>query len=60
MAIYKFCPDQTESPVARARFVNLPSDRSAKAHARSVLDIYPLSRLVQIWEGERLVDSVAR
>lgn len=60
MAIYTFCPDQAESPVERVRFVNLPSDRSAKMHARSVLETYPQSRQVQIWDGERLVDSVAR
>ncbi|MDB5461258.1 MAG: hypothetical protein JWO72_2999 [Caulobacteraceae bacterium] len=60
MVIYTFCPDQGDGPTARLRFINLPSDRSAKAHARAVLDTYPASRRVQIWDGERLVDDIAR
>jgi hypothetical protein len=60
MAIYTFRPEQTEGAAQLMRFVNLPTDRSAKVHARTVLDIYPLFGAVQIWEGERLVDNIAR
>ncbi len=60
MAIYTFCPDDAEGPTSRMRFVNLPSDRSAKVHARSVLATYPQLRRVRIWDGERLVDNIAR
>jgi hypothetical protein len=60
MAIYTFRPDRSDGPSQLMRFVNLPSDRSAKVHARVVLDTYPRSASVQVWEGERLVDSVAR
>ena len=60
MAIYTFRPDQHDRPKSLLRFVNLPSDRSAKAHAKSVLAAYPASRGVEIWDGERLVDNIAR
>jgi hypothetical protein len=60
MAIYTFRPDQTDGSKSLLRFVNLPSDTSAKAHAKSVLATYPGSRGVQIWDGERLVDAIAR
>lgn len=60
MAIYTFQPDKTDGASQLLRFVNLPSDQSAKAHARTLLDVHPRSGAVQIWEGERLVDSIAR
>jgi hypothetical protein len=60
MAIYTFRPDSNDGRKSLMRFVNLPSDGSAKAHAKAVLATYPQSRGVQIWDGERLVDSVAR
>jgi hypothetical protein len=60
MAIYTFRPDKTEGDSQLLRFVNLPSDKSAKLHARTLLDVHPRSGAVQIWDGERLVDSVAR
>jgi hypothetical protein len=60
MTIYTFRPNHDDGPGALIRFVNLPSDSLAKAHAWSVLDDHPASGSVQVWEGERLVDSVAR
>jgi hypothetical protein len=60
MAIYTFRPDKTDGASQLLRFVNLPSDKSAKVHARTVLDVDSRFRAVQIWDGERLVDSVAR
>ena len=60
MAIYTFRPDTSEGSSMLMRFVNLPSDRLAKAHARTVLDTYRRAASVQIWDGERLVDSVLR
>jgi hypothetical protein len=60
MAIYTFRPDKTDGVSQLLRFVNLPSDKSAKVHARTLLDVHPRSGAVQIWDGERLVDSIAR
>ncbi len=60
MAIYTFRPDKGDGKSLLMRFVNLPTDLAAKLHARTVLATYPRSDLVQIWDGERLVDSVAR
>ena len=60
MAIYTFRPDKSDGPSMLMRFVNLPSDRLAKVHALTVLDTYRRAASVQIWDGERLVDSVLR
>ena len=60
MAIYTFRPDKADDQQLLLRFANLPSDNSAKNHARTVLDIYPRFEAVQIWDGERLVDSIGR
>jgi hypothetical protein len=60
MAIYTFRPDQADDTALLMRFANLPSDISARSHAHTVLALYPRFGAVQVWEGERLVDSVAR
>jgi len=60
VAIYTFRPDQGDGKSRLMRFVNLPSDLAAKMHARTVLATYPRCETVQIWDGERLVDSIAR
>ncbi len=60
MAIYTFRPEKPDDSALTMRFVNLPTDQSAKAHARTVLMAYPMFDAVEVWEGERLVECVAR
>jgi hypothetical protein len=60
MGIYTFRPHGVGERSLTMRFANLPSDLSARLHAQQVLALYPDVDAVQIWEGERLVDSIAR
>jgi uncharacterized RmlC-like cupin family protein len=60
MAIYTFRPETVRDAPLVMRYANLPSDALAKSHAHQVLALYPRFGAVQIWDGERLVDSIVR
>jgi len=60
MGIYTFRPQGADDQSLLMRFANLASDISARRHAQQVLALYPDVGAVQVWEGERLVDSIAR
>jgi hypothetical protein len=60
MGIYTFRPHEADDRSLTMRFANLSSDLSARMHAQQVLALYPDVDAVQVWEGERLVDSIAR
>jgi hypothetical protein len=60
MPCYTFYPNRSDGSALVFEEAELPSDAEAMAYARKVLSQHGSSVLVDIWDGDRDVDTVRR
>jgi len=60
MPCYTFYPNRPDGSALVFEAAELPSDAEAMAYARKVLSQHGSSVLVDIWDGDRDVDTVRR